>query len=188
MEEIESVKIATLKRKSDKYELYYCDVLTATTDLKNLKKDNGILHKLNIDKCNLIFGIVDIERLALNEYRDFPDRPKESLWEFNKDTNAPRKRKAFIKGYQRALLDRMAYQFTIDDLIRVELCYLRECDLDIRYKGQIVTRINNERMEIPKEIEVSIEIGFESKMIDNESYLKPFSKTDDEGFLIINKR
>lgn len=188
MEEIESVKIATLKRKSDNYELYYCDVLTATTDLKNLEKENGILHKLDIDKCNSIFGIVDIERLALKEYRDFPDRPKESLFEYNKDINAPRKRKAFIKGYQRALLDRMAYQFTIDDLIRVELCYLRECDLDIKYKGQIVTRINNKRMEIPKEIEVSIEIGFESKMIDNDSYLKPFSKTDNEGFLIINKR
>ena len=188
MEEIESVKIATLKRKSDNYELYYCDVLTATTDLKNLKKENGILHKLNIDKCNLIFGIVDIERLSLKEYRDFPDRSKESLFEFNKDINAPRKRKAFIKGYQKALIDRADYKFTIDDLRRVELCYLRECDLDIRYKGQIVTRISNEKMNIPKEIEVSIEIGFEDKIIDNESYLKPFSKTDDEGFLIINKR
>jgi hypothetical protein len=37
------------------------------------------------------------------------------------------------------------YQFTDKDLWRVEKCYLRECDHDIKYKGQIVQRIKNEK-------------------------------------------
>lgn len=35
--------------------------------------------------------------------------------------------------------------FTLSDLIRVERCYLRLGDFDIRYRGQIVQRIANER-------------------------------------------
>ena len=45
----------------------------------------------------------DIEKLAEQEYREFPHNPKDKPdWHYNRDVHCFKKRKAFIKGYNKA--------------------------------------------------------------------------------------
>lgn len=44
--------------------------------------------------------LVDVEKIAEDTYREFPDVPKDRPdWKYNRDISAYKKRKAFIKGY-----------------------------------------------------------------------------------------
>jgi hypothetical protein len=45
----------------------------------------------------------DVEKLAEEEYREFPHSPKDKTdWHYNRDVHCFKKRKAFIKGYNKA--------------------------------------------------------------------------------------
>jgi len=45
----------------------------------------------------------EIEKLAEQEYREFPTESKDVVRYFNRDINCHRKRKAFVKGYMVAI-------------------------------------------------------------------------------------
>ena len=47
----------------------------------------------------------EIEKLAEQEYREFPSEQKDVVGNFNRDINCHRKRKAFVKGYIKAVED-----------------------------------------------------------------------------------
>ena len=56
----------------------------------------------------------EAKEFSLDVYRDYPNNPKDKIeWKFNHDKNAHRKRKAFIKGYNKA---KETYKFTEEDL------------------------------------------------------------------------
>lgn len=56
----------------------------------------------------------DIERLAEEFYREFPNNPLDKpTWRYNKDINVHRKRKAFINGYKAA---QSKGTFTLEDM------------------------------------------------------------------------
>ncbi len=73
-------------------------------------------HKLLLENCDKLFNIVDVNELANSTYRDYPDRPLDKDWTYNQDTNAPRKRKAFIKGFNKALDLNKDKLFTIEQM------------------------------------------------------------------------
>lgn len=47
----------------------------------------------------------EIEKLSEQEYREFPNEQKDAIGHFNRDVNYHRKRKAFVKGYSKAIED-----------------------------------------------------------------------------------
>ena len=58
----------------------------------------------------------DVEKLAEKEYREFPNNPLANPeWHYNKDINCGKKRKAFVKGYNKA---KEKYRFTEEDMIK----------------------------------------------------------------------
>jgi hypothetical protein len=60
----------------------------------------------------------EIEQLAENIYREFPNNPidKED-WHYNKDNNCHRKRKAFIKGYTQCQEQMADKKYTEEDML-----------------------------------------------------------------------
>lgn len=60
------------------------------------------------------------EELSLDVYRDYPNNPKDKIeWRYNHDKNAYRKRKAFVKGFNKA---KETYKFTEEDLRKAIEC------------------------------------------------------------------
>jgi hypothetical protein len=72
---------------------------------------------LSLQEVKELIGEVDVEKKAEEEYREFPNNPKEHPeWHYNKDVNCFRKRKAFIKGYNQALEDNKDRKYTEKDI------------------------------------------------------------------------
>lgn len=63
--------------------------------------ENPDLSELSEEDLKKIYYL-DANSLSEKVYRDFPDRPGDVEWHFNRDINAPRKRKAFIRGFNEA--------------------------------------------------------------------------------------
>jgi len=66
------------------------------------------LPSINFNGFEEQLGIIDVEKLALETYRDNPNK-------YNTDLNAPRKRKAFIKGFK-AAQNELFKHFTLKDI------------------------------------------------------------------------
>lgn len=68
----------------------------------------------------------DVKELAEREYREFPHNPKDKTdWHYNRDVHCFKKRKAFIKGYNKA---KEKYKYTEEDVRRAI-----EMSKDIKY-------------------------------------------------------
>jgi hypothetical protein len=58
----------------------------------------------------------DVKELSEREYREFPHNPKDKTdWHYNRDVHCFKKRKAFIKGYNKA---KEKYKYTEFDIIQ----------------------------------------------------------------------
>ena len=78
----------------------------------------GELLKLSKENCDEIFGVVDVEKLAEKEYREFPTNPKDkSEWKYNRDNNYHLKRKAYIKGFNKAMELNKDKVFTLENIL-----------------------------------------------------------------------
>lgn len=62
----------------------------------------GELPSIDFNEFEEQLGIFDVEKLALETYRDNPNDLKEANYKYNTDLNAPRKRRAFVRGFQAA--------------------------------------------------------------------------------------
>jgi len=61
----------------------------------------------------------EVEKLAKQEYREFPHNSKEHPdWNYNRDIHCFKKRKAFVKGYNKA---KEKYKYTKEDMINAIL-------------------------------------------------------------------
>jgi hypothetical protein len=76
--------------------------------------------KLSKENCDKIFGVVDVEKLAKKEYREFPTNPKDkSEWKYNRDNNYRLKRKAYIKGFNKAMELNKDRIFTLEKMFNI---------------------------------------------------------------------
>jgi hypothetical protein len=91
----------------------------------SLKTSKKIIAHLPLNNSPILQGVDllpplkqedDVNKLAENEYREYPNNPKDKPdWHYNKDVNCHKKRKAFIKGYNKS---RETYNYTKEDLIK----------------------------------------------------------------------
>jgi hypothetical protein len=140
--------------------------------------ENYVLSKQNCDEeFAKAMGVVDVEKLA----KDFYETRKFESSHIADPVS-------FKIGFNKAMELNKDKLFTIDDLYRVERCYLRDCDNDIKYKGQIVQRILNEKTQQPTEIDVEIEME-EAQEIYRDGTVKYIRvpKLDSSGNLILKK-
>jgi hypothetical protein len=85
-----------IKRGPDNYRLYVGEVAYATTGESPLKK-------LSLKNCQSIERGYDLDELAKEVYRDFPLTSKDDLSRWGQDVHAPKKQKAYKKGFMKAL-------------------------------------------------------------------------------------
>ena len=60
-------------------------------------------NKLSLKNCEAIENGYDLDELAENTYREYPTDLKDATYHYNRDYQVHKKRKAFIKGFQKAL-------------------------------------------------------------------------------------
>ena len=63
----------------------------------------GCNSKLSIKNCEAIANGYDLDELSENVYREYPTESKNSGFEYNRDRHVFKKRKAFIKGFEKCL-------------------------------------------------------------------------------------
>ena len=122
---------------------------------KSLFKDEGV----DINCCNADVKVIatnnpniDVPRvvdkaelLAKNIYRDNPTDKKGVSYKYNTDINAPRKRKAFVKGYHKS---QETHPFGEEDMI--EFAWFMYKNLG-RYSCDRTAHFNGEYLKIWKE-------------------------------------
>ena len=72
--------------------------------------------KLSFKNCQDVVNGYDLDELASKTYREFPT---DELQHYNRDTQCFKKRKAFIKGFQKALEILDDKNFTKEDMRRI---------------------------------------------------------------------
>jgi hypothetical protein len=170
-----------LVKREDHYGLYNEDghKIAATLD--------GCNSKLSKENCDEIFGVVDVDKLA----EEWCMRP-ENNWS-NNNNEVGDNYGSYKEGFNKAMDLNKDKLFTVEDLYRVERCYLRDCDNDVKYKGQIVQRILNEKTQQPTEIEVEIRCWIGNGDKESDSFKDPLvtntgiPKLDADGCLILRK-
>ena len=81
------------------------EFLLQSEDGETLGITSGITvgRKLSIKNCEAIEFGYDLDELAENTYREYPTDLKDSEYHYNRDYQVHKKRKAFIKGFKKAL-------------------------------------------------------------------------------------
>ena len=95
----------TLIKDEDGYNLMISGRTFATTDFRGVhpSANSATEHKLSIKNCQAIENGYDLEELSENVYREYPTESKNSGLEYNRDRHVFKKRKAFIKGFEKCL-------------------------------------------------------------------------------------
>ena len=81
------------------------EFLLQSEDGKTLGITSGITvgRKLSIKNCETIEFGYDLDELVENTYREYPTDLKDAEYHYNRDYQVHKKRKAFIKGFKKAL-------------------------------------------------------------------------------------
>lgn len=147
--------------------------------------------KLSIINCESIENGYDINQLAAEVYRDFPNKANggEPLPIWGKDEHAVKKRKAFIKGFNAAVEILGDKKFSRDDMLRASDWYV-----DTKGKKSIDELIESlQQKEWLVEVEMEetgIQLSPDATSIQDSSYAvvtrKP--KLDSEGCLILKRK
>jgi hypothetical protein len=78
--------------------------------------DNHNVGKLSFKNCQEIEIGYDLEELSENVYREYPTESKNSGFEYNRDRHVFKKRKAFIKGFEKCLEILGEKKFSVKDM------------------------------------------------------------------------
>ena len=94
------------------------EFLLQSEDGKTLGITSGITvgRKLSIKNCEAIEFGYDLDELAENTYREYPTDLKDAEYHYNRDYQVHKKRKAFIKGFKKALEILGDKKFSEDDI------------------------------------------------------------------------
>lgn len=88
---------AELVKRQDRWDLYGEDGSKIASSAPNPFK------RLSIKNCEAIENGYDLDELAENTYREYPTDLKDATYHYNRDYQVHKKRKAFIKGFQKAV-------------------------------------------------------------------------------------
>ena len=124
--------------------------------------------KLSIKNCQSIENGYDLDELASKTYREFPT---DELQHYNRDTQCFKKRKAFIKGFQKALEILGDKKFSENDMRRA-----LSAGLSIGYGRQF--EIENKQVEIDSYIK-----SLQQTEWDVEIEMEPYAVCDFEDFI-----
>jgi hypothetical protein len=161
--------------------------------------DNGItkmeLYKfgqLSKENCDRIFEPVNKNKLSEETYREFPTNPKDKIdWSYNRDVDCFKKRKSYVKGFDKAMDLMKGKLFTVEDMKQAMLEVINLTDFQ---KEEF--RKNNDYhiiQDIIRSLEQSIEVKLEMEINHNinkeftECYTEFKPKLDEDGCLILNK-
>jgi hypothetical protein len=156
-----------LVKREDHYGLYNEDghKIAATID--------GCKYKLSKENCDEIFGIVDVEKLADEEYDNV------------EDYDGHYGHAGFIEGFNKAMELNKDKVFTIEDIRKA----YQQGEEDSYLKGGLTkTKEDNyiQSLQQPTEIEVEVEQTLVQSSIDGEAIWK--YKLDENSCLILNKK
>jgi hypothetical protein len=115
----------------------------------------------------------DVNKLAENEYREYPNNPKDKPdWHYNKDIHCHKKRKAFIKGYNKS---RETYKYTEDDLrMAIQMAQIQKFD-----EGKYVGLFFNSDEIIQSLSQPKYPIAFEQgNIVDGKNYISVTRRHD----------
>ncbi len=156
-------------------------------------------YDLSKEQCHELFDNIDTEKLLNDE----TDKWMDSVESLDLTYNMIKVfgfQAGFEKGFYKALELLKDNQYNRNDLVRVEKCYLRECDNDIKYRGQIVQRIENEKNANNRSMKVLVEMeetrpvisGGLRTMNDNQTpgltfHSEKIIKVDSNGFINMKK-
>jgi hypothetical protein len=155
---------------------------TILTLPKNLKK--AIAH-LPLNNSPILEGVPllppledEVEKLAEQEYREFPNNPKDKPdWHYNRDINCFRKRKAFVKGYNTA---KEKYKYTEEDIDKAYWAGMKFVGED---KGSYKEFIQSlQQPKYPVEFESEDEVYMYSI---NGDIMKPKTTTNSQGQTVL---
>ena len=94
------------------------EFLLQSEDGETLGITSGVTvgRKLSIKNCEAIEFGYDLDELAENTYREYPTDLKDSEYHYNRDYQVHKKRKAFIKGFKKALEILGDKKFSVEDI------------------------------------------------------------------------
>jgi len=173
------------------FEKYDCDIWFYYDD-KKYEAEGGfnttvfkIIYHLPINNSPILEGVPllppledEVEKLAEQEYREFPNNPKDKPdWHYNRDINCFRKRKAFVKGYNTA---KEKYKYTEEDIDKAYWAGMKFVGED---KGSYEEFIQS--LQQPK-----YPVGFESEdevymYSINGDIMKPKTTTNSQGQTVL---
>jgi hypothetical protein len=109
---------ATLIKDEDGYNLMISGRTFATTDFRGVhpSANSATEHKLSLNNCQAIENGYDLDELAENTYREYPTDLKDATYHYNRDYQVHKKRKAFIKGFQKAVEILGDKKFSVSDM------------------------------------------------------------------------
>lgn len=173
------MKYILLNKINGIYILMQDDKMIASSD-SDFQSDYQI-GKLSIDNCDEVFGIINKHKLAEETYNEYPNNPKDKPeWHYNRDVNCFKKRKAFVKGFDKAMELNKDKLFTEDDL-RLAMHFGKFGEVN----GQTTTIGFIQSLQQPKEIEVIIEQVLVQSSIQGEAIWR--YKLDENLCLILKK-
>jgi hypothetical protein len=175
---INRFKIKTMKailfKREDRYDLY------ANTDHKLASTALNPFGKLSKENCDEIFGVVDVDKLAEEEYPTF-NLELNLTTSFNTLAQVP-----FINGFNKAMELNKEKLFTEDD---INLAFVLGKNND---ESRINKLINSkiQPTEIEVEIEMECKIGCDNFIFNGDKSIccgNKIKKLDSNGNLILKK-
>jgi hypothetical protein len=138
------MKAKLIKEKEGVYSLLDGNRFISTTECKD-----GTTNKLSKENCDEIFGVVDVEKLAEEEY------PKTSSWRVEEEFEPIRR--GYLKGYNKAmeLNDKL---FTVED---IKKAYMDGVSNGHNFGYPAIDQTDKyvQSLQQPTEIEVRIAMG-----------------------------
>ena len=188
-----------LKKIGNEYKLYaQDDSCIATTHESPYKK-------LSLKNCEAIANGYDLDELAENTYREYPTDLKDSEYHYNRDYQVHKKRKAFIKGFKKALeffgdkkfsvkeltmLFAYGHQIGMNDVLAIQSQHspqpMPKPDSD-KLRDELIQSLQQTEWDVEAEIELYHDGDFidDSKTHIIEAKLRP--RLDSDGCLILKR-
>jgi hypothetical protein len=169
------MKAKLIKEKEGVYSLLDGNRFISTTECKD-----GTTNKLSKENCDEIFGVVDVEKLAEEEY------PKTSSWRVEEEFEPIRR--GYLKGYNKAmeLNDKL---FTVED---IKKAYMDGVSNGHNFGYPAIDQTDKyvQSLQQPTEIEVEIvsELAYTvNENSETEMMPEPHIKLDENGCLILKR-
>jgi hypothetical protein len=165
---------AKLIKVLDQYHLYNGDKAIATTIVGNPM----LLPNLSKENCDEIFGVVDIDKLATEYYKEYDNLP---VIRYN----------SYTAGFNKAIELSKDKVFTLEDMLKVVKLTLEDAKESVVWSGEYYQHLAKRLLQsLQQQSEIEVEIEMKLNMngknaIDRSMYIP---KLDENGCLILIKK